>query len=89
MKDVFQLSQGQSNVAVNNPETIAYLIYLKADASNPNQLRDAFFRSGFSPEVVQLGISESREKLREWYNAYEKELGVEWLRDPETDGRVR
>ncbi|MDG2381929.1 MAG: hypothetical protein P8N76_09660 [Pirellulaceae bacterium] len=89
MRDVFQLKQGESSVAVNNPETTAYLVYLKADVSNPNQLRDTFFRTGFSPEIVQLGLSESREMLREWYNKYEKQLEVEWLRNPETDGRLR
>ena len=34
MRSVFELQQGEAGVAINNPETTAYLVYIKTDESN-------------------------------------------------------
>ena len=89
MKEVFSLDKGDIGVASDNPEKTVYLVYLKSEASDPDQLKENFLRTGPSFEVQNLAASEARNLLSEWYTEYEKELEVEWIREPMTDSQQR
>ena len=89
MKAVFSLGKGDIGVASDNPEKTVYLVYLKSEASAPDQLKENFLRTGPSFEVQNLAASEARNLLSEWYTEYEKELEVKWIRPPMTDSQQR
>ena len=65
MREVFQLPVGGIGVASDNPRRVAYVIYLKSEDSDPEQLRKRFLATGVSMEVMQLAQLENRELAEE------------------------
>ena len=89
MREVFQLPVGGIGVASDSPRRTVYVIYLKSEDADPEKLRKTFLATGVSMEVMQLAQLENRDLLKSWYEAYEKEMGVKWERDPRPDSRRR
>ena len=82
MRSVFDLKQGEAGVAINNPETIAYLVYIKSDESNPEGMRTTFFQNGLTTDIATIAFLERSRQSGEWYQEYEDQLNVKWLRTP-------
>ena len=72
-------------MTTDHPQNIAYVVYLDSDESDMQKMRDEFYRAGFTYEIAQLGLQDSRQTLAEWYADYEKGLGVKWEREPASD----
>ncbi len=89
MKAVFEQQVGGVGVAPDNPHKSVYLFTVKSEQPELEKLRDAFMRSGLTSGIAQLAQLENRELMSKWYQDFEKELGVEWVRDPRPDSRQR
>jgi hypothetical protein len=83
MKSVFALEVGQAGFAVNQPETIVYVVRIVSDAPGDEELRARFLQSGSSFEVQRIASADGQNFVREWFEDVEKDTDVEWLREPQ------
>jgi len=83
MKAVFALQTGESGKAVNQPETMVYVIRIISDAPAEEELKRQFLASGRSPDIQQVALNEGRTFISRWIDDVEKALGVQWHRTPE------
>jgi hypothetical protein len=83
MKSVFALQVGEAGFAVNQPETMVYVVRIISDAPGDEELRQRFLESGSSFEVQRIASADGQSFVREWFEDMEKDMDVEWLRDPQ------
>ena len=81
MQSVFDLDIGEIGSAVNYPESIVYVVYVKSKRSD-ELLRDQFFTQGVTMPVRFVASQENQRNFGEWYKDFQKEHNVEWVRDP-------
>ena len=89
MREVFKLKAGEIGVATGNAGRTVYLVSVKSEDSDPQKLRADYLRSGVSMEIAQLSQQDNRQLMAQWYQDYEKQMGVKWERDPQPDSRTR
>ncbi|MFV1965014.1 MAG: hypothetical protein ACC628_06295 [Pirellulaceae bacterium] len=82
MKSVFALDVGEAGVAVNQPETIVYVVRILSDAPGDEELKKRFLESGSSFEVKHIASADGQGFVRRWYEDLQKEMDVEWQRPP-------
>ncbi|MBN1909927.1 MAG: hypothetical protein JW818_09325 [Pirellulales bacterium] len=81
MRTVYGLEVGQVGVAMNQPESIAYVIRLTATAPTEKVLWAEFIRSDALRNQVANAVN--RSQLRQvWSEELQKETGLEWKRPP-------
>ncbi|MCA9152105.1 MAG: hypothetical protein KDA92_22535, partial [Planctomycetales bacterium] len=85
MKSLFRLEQGEVGVAVDQPESTAYLLFVVSVDSDVKQLREQFYRAGPNTDTLALAMQENQTRLVDWYQSLEKSLGVKWQRAPRVD----
>ncbi len=88
MKSVFSLDVGKVGTATDQPERFVYVVRIDSEELTDDQRREAFFASGYSQDVHALVVAEQGVMFREWFDNVEKELQVDWVRDPESNWRV-
>jgi hypothetical protein len=87
MQSVVRLQKGEIGVAVNNAEDTVYVCQVTSEESNPEGLREAFGKSGITPDLLQVHRVVSDQRLGEWYQDYLKRHNVKWQRTPEEGAR--
>jgi hypothetical protein len=82
MRSVFALDVGQSGVAINQPETIVYVVRVASEQPGEDELRQRFLEGGRSFEAQQIANVEGGQQLRQWYEGLDEAHGVTWNRPP-------
>jgi hypothetical protein len=85
MREVFSLSVGDVGLAMNQPQTICYVIRL--DSLNPSRevLRNLFMIDAYS--MYESAASEDRnDTIRAWVKGIETEAHLEWKQRPDEPG---
>ncbi|MCA9197037.1 MAG: SurA N-terminal domain-containing protein [Planctomycetales bacterium] len=81
MASVFALSDQQIGTAVNNPETVVYLVQVTQEETDPDKLRQSFLEFGLPPEVTIIGIQDLQRRFQYWWTSeVQGELGLTWER---------
>ena len=80
MEAVFAMQPGEVGVAINQPQTIVYLVRIISETPSEDLLRQRFLQSGITSEIAYLSDVENFELRRKWYADLETEMGVVWLR---------
>lgn len=83
MKAVFALRPGEVGVAVNTPQTVAYVIRLVSESPQEEQRRTQFVEGGLTGDMGFLARVELQGFLNQWHRDLEKEMQVKWHRPPE------
>jgi hypothetical protein len=90
MRTVFDHEAGDVFTASNEPETHVYVVRMKTDQPNKETLRENFKAAltvgpepGLPYEVRLLAQRDVGELFVEWIEDFEKELDVEWKREPQ------
>jgi len=86
MKAAFALQPGEVGVAMNEPQSIVYVLRMLNEVPTEDELRDDFLSAGIPPEVMYISYAESLTTMRDWYEDLEKDFGVKWLHDPDDLG---
>jgi hypothetical protein len=79
MESVFSLDPGETGVAVNQPQTIVYVVRVASESPDEEELRQKFLQGGFYRAVSLAGMERYR-FMGEWYRDLDKEMEVEWHR---------
>jgi len=70
-------------VAVNTPQTVAYVIRLVSESPQEEQRRTQFVEGGLTGDMGFLARVELQGFLNQWHRDLEKEMQVKWHRPPE------
>jgi hypothetical protein len=89
MQEVFRLKVGEMGVTTDRPQQTVYIVAVKSENTDQEKLRTAFLRTGIGNEVRQLSQLENQELLTQWYENFEKQLGIKWEREPRPDSRLQ
>lgn len=85
MHQVFSLEVGDVGVAMNNPQTVAYVVRLTSLEPSRQLLRDTFMADNFNRYASSAG-SDYRRIYEEWLDARKVEADLRWARAPRDDG---
>lgn len=88
MEDVSRLESGEVTVTQNYPETIAYVVYVKAVTANQEDLQTLFLNEGVKQPVLFMARQDNMRTATDWYLAKEKNWGTKWER-PAASSTVR
>lgn len=84
METVFNLSPGGVGVALNNPQTVVYVVRLRSKTPSDAELRNSFvtdrFASLFSNQAASI---QKLDLLQNWHQALLEEARVVWHRPAE------
>lgn len=83
MRRVFTLEEGEIGVAMNEPQSIAYIVRLKATDPAREVLQATFMADNYR-RYATGSIYEQRETFLAWLKQIEDEAGVHWVRRPDT-----
>ncbi|HPM81535.1 MAG TPA: hypothetical protein PLF81_12595, partial [Candidatus Anammoximicrobium sp.] len=83
MQAVFALRPGEVGVAVNTPQTVAYVVRLISESPPEEQRRTQFVEGGLTGDMGFLARVELQGFLNQWHRDLEKEMQVKWHRPPE------
>ena len=89
MREVFKLRLGEVGMATDNAERTVYLVSVKSEDTDPETLRADYLRSGVTMEIAQLSWRDNQQLMDQWYEEYQKQMGVKWEREPLPDSRTR
>jgi hypothetical protein len=81
MKSVFALDVNEVGTAVNQPETVVFVVRVLDQAMSDDERRELFFAGGLNQDVANVLQIEQSEVIQEWYDDLEKEMQVAWKRD--------
>jgi hypothetical protein len=81
MRAVFDLEVGEIGVAVNNPQTVVYVVSVTSMAPSRNQLRETFV-SDPAMASADAGDLERQELIADWRKKLYEDAGVKWLVEP-------
>jgi len=87
MQDVCRQPVGGIAVTENQNETTVYLVQVTRESPTEEQRRERFLKSGVTLPLVQVASLDSGRILGQWYEGLEKEMGIEWLREPRDESR--
>jgi hypothetical protein len=83
MESVFALKEGQSGVAVNEPESIVYVVRVKHDLVKESARRELFLETGNNMTTRMLWAMERNGLRGQWLQELEKEMHVNWKQRPQ------
>jgi len=84
MKKVFNLKDGQTAAALNNDDTIAYVIRVVEHEPSLTELRTAYLQdAGSWPGLYNFTTNRAQEILSDVYGDLKKSVNLEWLRKPD------
>ena len=82
MESVYALEVGENGVAVNQPQTVVYVVRILSETPDEDQRKREFLQTG-SMYAMFLHMTTVQEAMEDWYEDLEKEMEVEWHRSPE------
>ncbi len=83
METAYSLSVGESGVAINQPQTVAFVIRLKETAPSEELLWRFFINAPLS-DYQGAGMMEDRQELiRAWLGQIESRVGFKWINRPQ------
>jgi hypothetical protein len=82
MRTVFHLEPGQVGVAMNAPQTVAYVIRLDQLTPSHEVLWELFKMDDFS-KYASAAFGDQRQILQAWLNEVRTSAGLEWKQKPE------
>jgi hypothetical protein len=89
MREVFALRVGDVGVAMNNPETIAYVVRITSLEPSEAVLRSTFMadKGGTNSESQQMQLRQTsmmdqRKVIDAWREKFTKDSKLDWLRPP-------
>lgn len=82
MRAVFRLAPGQTGAALNNPETVAYVIQMTALSPSQNVLWKQFEVDDFSKYAPAVQVDRQR-IVAAWLDEIKASAGFEWARKPD------
>lgn len=82
MEAVFALKQGDTGVAVNQPQTIVYVVRIVKEFRDEDQRRKEFLESMGRGGMFAMypHMATVQEIMEDWYKDLEKEMAVKWQR---------
>jgi hypothetical protein len=78
MRQVFSLQVDQVGVAVNQPETAAYVVRVLDTRPDGTQLWEEFQQASYQT-YRSASRSDTQEVMEAWEKQVEKETGYEWI----------
>ncbi|MBN2473772.1 MAG: SurA N-terminal domain-containing protein [Pirellulales bacterium] len=84
MAAVFALKTGEVGVAMNRPQTIAYVIRVTSTSPSENLLRTKFESDRYGTYMVLAGEDQNR-IFRQWLEEIRLAAGLEWIEPPVTN----
>ncbi|HEX4132946.1 MAG TPA: hypothetical protein VHZ24_23135 [Pirellulales bacterium] len=87
MRAVFSLGVGDVGVAMNNPETVAYIVRLTSLEPAESVLRDTFFadKGGTPQQVSQASRLDQRKIVDAWREKFIADARLVWVQPPNDD----
>ena len=86
METVFRLKEGEVGVALDQPETHAYVVRIAKEAMSESDRRSRFM-IGRTNELFDLSLLENREIYVQWITDVRSQMKVEWRRPPRLHGQ--
>ncbi len=84
MRTVFQLPEGQIGVAMNHPQTVAYVIRVVKLAPTAEALKDIFEADSqagaYDTKYAPLAAGDQRQMVQAWRDSLIKSAGLKWER---------
>ncbi|MBX7166910.1 MAG: hypothetical protein K1X74_11320 [Pirellulales bacterium] len=81
MLDVFRLAEGETGVAMNGPESVAYVVRVLQYEPSEVVLRERFLAEQLST-YTNAGRPEQRDVYLAWVDQIKSDAGVSWVRQP-------
>jgi hypothetical protein len=81
MEKVFSIPVGETGVAFNSPETVAYLVRPTSVEPSEQVLRTMFMSDNFM-RYRMVGTEDRNQIARNWIENLEEEVGLDWARQP-------
>jgi hypothetical protein len=82
MRAVFALHAGEVGTALNQPETVVYIVRLVSELPGEEALRAEFLQSGRSFEIQRIAALDGQQSIRDWLGNLETEMNLKWHRPP-------
>jgi len=82
MRSVFDLRVGDVGVAVNQPQTIAYVVRITTSEPPLQVLRDMFLADKMSFGYMSIAQQENSELMRDWIKDCNRTAKLVWVRQP-------
>lgn len=82
MQKLFNLKVGEIGVAVNQPETIAYVARVTSSEPPEQVMRDLFLADNRDPAYLSIAREENGDVLRKWYADQNRAVHLKWERPP-------
>jgi hypothetical protein len=81
---VTNLEKGQVGAAMNHPRTVAYVVQVTAETSDPVVLRSEFAARTATnyQSFATVGMPEKQDAYQTWIEHLEREADLHWLRPP-------
>ncbi len=86
MNAVFGASPGEVKVALNQPQTVAYVVQLEKFMPDRGTLEHEFIMEPFQKYARAAGEDHQNLELT-WITTVEREAGVDWVEPPRSDTR--
>jgi len=86
MDAVFKSSDGQTQTALNVPQTVAYVVQLEHFSPERRQLEHEFLIEPFE-KYRQLAVDDERQLFVTWLDSVDRLEGLDWLEQPRTETR--
>ncbi|MBM4003704.1 MAG: hypothetical protein FJ295_10515 [Planctomycetes bacterium] len=86
METVFKLKEGEIGVALDQPETHAYVVRIAKDVLSESDRRSRFM-IGRTNELFDLSLLENRDIYVQWITDVRSQMKVEWRRPPRMLGQ--
>lgn len=85
METAYSLQIGESGVAMNQPETVVYVIRVLDSSPSENILWEPFTGSARTYNFEKAGLRTARQKaVRSWVESIEKAVGFRWENRPQS-----
>jgi hypothetical protein len=88
MRTVFYLGENKYGVAMNEPQTVAYVVHVddysyvtSGIPQTEESIRDQFLSMGHS-QVDTVAMAEKQRLYENWIKEIQKEAGLRWVRHP-------
>jgi hypothetical protein len=82
MRSVFALHTGEVGTALNQPQTIVYVVRIISESPGEDALRAEFLQSGRSFETQRIAALAGQQSIRDWLGNLETDLNLTWHRPP-------
>jgi hypothetical protein len=86
MDAVFKSSAGETKVALNQPQTVAYVVQVERFSPERQQLEHEFLVEPFA-KYAQLASDDQIQLYSSWLDGLDRLEGLEWLETPRSETR--